>query len=389
MKAPTIFISIIAALAIAPVATAAPANDNFGAATSILGADGSQVGDTSTASKEAGEPAHAANGGGRSIWYSWTAPADGTFVFDTFPSTFDTLLAVYTGTDVSALAEVASNDDAELNIWEQTSRSMVAFVANGGTTYSIAIDGFNGKHGRTVLRWRTGPANDFFGMPRALTGISGKASGGNVWATIEPDEPSPSELLASVWYEWTAPATQLVKFSTLGARFDTVLAVYTGTSVAGLTEVASNDDDPLFNCCASSFVGFNAVAGTTYRIAVGGYGGGWGRFTLSWSPLILGTDGTDTIVGTSAAEEIRGLGGNDVLRGLGGADVIVGGPGNDGSLGGPGNDVLIDHHGRDVLMGGSGIDRLDALDYVRGDVLDGGPGADVCRGDPRDVRRGC
>ena len=140
----------------------------------------------STASKEAGEPAHAANGGGRSIWYSWTAPADGTFVFDTFPSTFDTLLAVYTGTDVSALAEVASNDDAEVNIWEQTSRSMVAFVANGGTTYSIAIDGFNGKHGRTDPSLAQGPANDFFGMPRTLTGISGKASGGNVWATMSP-----------------------------------------------------------------------------------------------------------------------------------------------------------------------------------------------------------
>ncbi len=386
---PALIATVAAALFLAPLATAAPANDNFGAAMSISGANGSQLGNSSTASKEVGEPAHAGNSGGRSIWYSWTAPSDGTFVFDTFPSTFDTLLAVYTGSDVSALAEVASNDDAVVNIWEQTTRSMVAFVATEGTTYSIAIDGFNGKHGRATLRWRNGVANDFFEMPQTLTGISGKVGGRNVWATMQTDEPSTLDSLSSVWYEWTAPATQLVKFSTLGAHFDSVLAVYTGTSVNGLTEIVSNDDDPLFSCCASSFVGFEAVAGTNYRIAVGGWGGQQGSFALSWSPLILGTAGNDTLVGTAAVEEIRGLGGNDVLRGLGAADVLVGGPGNDRAFGGPGNDTLIDRHGSDMLVGGSGVDLLDAADFVRGDILDGGPGADICRGERRDVRRGC
>ena len=386
---PALIATVAAALFVAPFATAAPANDNFGAAISISGANGSQIGNSSTATKEAGEPAHAGNPGGRSIWYSWTAPSDGTYVFDTLPSAFDTLLAVYTGSDVSALVEVASNDDAVLNIWDQTTRSLVAFVATEGTTYLIAVDGFNAKHGRTILRWRNGVANDFFEVSQALTGVSGKVDGQNVWATMQPDEPSPSDSLASVWYEWTAPATQLVKFSTLGAHFDSVLAVYSGTSVDGLTEIASNDDDPLYSCCASSFVGFEAVAGTSYRVAVGGWSGLQGPFTLSWSPLILGTAGSDLLVGTAAVEEIRGLGGNDVLRGLGAADVLVGGPGNDRAFGGPGNDILIDRHGLDMLAGGSGADLLDAFDFVRGDILDGGRGADICRGERRDLRRGC
>ena len=222
-------------------------------------------------------------------------------MFDTLPSAFDTLLAVYTGSDVSALVEVASNDDAVLNIWDQTTRSLVAFVATEGTTYLIAVDGFNAKHGRTILRWRNGVANDFFEVSQALTGVGGKVDGQNVWATMQPDEPSPSDSLASVWYEWTAPATQLVKFSTLGAHFDSVLAVYSGTSVDGLTEIASNDDDPLYSCCASSFVGFEAVAGTSYRVAVGGWSGLQGSFTLSWSPLILGTAGSDLLVGTAGS----------------------------------------------------------------------------------------
>ena len=66
-----------------------------------------------SATKEVGEPAStpATQADDRS-GIAWTAPADGIYVFDTFPSTFDTLLAVYTGSGVDALTEVASNDDA-------------------------------------------------------------------------------------------------------------------------------------------------------------------------------------------------------------------------------------------------------------------------------------
>ena len=130
----------------------------------------------STASKEAGEPAHAGNAGGRSIWFTWTAPAGRhVYVFDTFPSTFDTLLAVYTGTDVAALAEVASNDDAARPL--RTSRSIVASSRIRRTTStqwrstaSAASDG------RTGLRWRDGPSpTTSSDAAQTLTGSVGKA----------------------------------------------------------------------------------------------------------------------------------------------------------------------------------------------------------------------
>jgi hypothetical protein len=47
-----------------------------------------------------------------------------------------------------------------------------------------------------------------------------------------------------------------------------MLAVYTGTKVRALTEVASNDD----SCGLQSEVTFTARAGTTYRIAIDGFG---------------------------------------------------------------------------------------------------------------------
>src|SRR5262249_11395768 len=63
------------------------------------------------ATKEPFEPAHAGNVGGHSVWYTWSAPATGPATFATVDSTFDTLLAVYTGNSVSILTQVAANND--------------------------------------------------------------------------------------------------------------------------------------------------------------------------------------------------------------------------------------------------------------------------------------
>jgi hypothetical protein len=67
-------------------------------------------------------------------------------------SSFDTLLAVYTGTGLSTLRIVASNDDvSSLNLTSRVSLSVKA-----GTTYRIAVDGWNGANGSVKLNWRLG-----------------------------------------------------------------------------------------------------------------------------------------------------------------------------------------------------------------------------------------
>ena len=90
---------------------AGPANNNFSAAQTISGASGSTTGTNVGANKEPGEPNHAGNKGGASVWYSWTAPQTGPVTISTFGSSFDTLLGVYTGSSVSSLTTIASNDD--------------------------------------------------------------------------------------------------------------------------------------------------------------------------------------------------------------------------------------------------------------------------------------
>ncbi len=109
---------------------------------------GSVSGNNTNATRETGEPNHAGNTGGKSVWYAWQAPATGIATFSTLGSSFDTLLAVYTGTNVSSLKRVASDNDSGGYF-----ASRVMFNAVAGTVYYIAMDGSFGASGDIVLTW--------------------------------------------------------------------------------------------------------------------------------------------------------------------------------------------------------------------------------------------
>jgi len=146
------------------------------------------------------------------------------------------------------------------------------------------------------------PANDDFANAKVITGIFGSVTTDNTGATAEPGEPSHAGFpaKASIWYQWTAPQSGEVYMDTLGSSYlnnagasnllDTVLAIYTGTDLEHLTQVAANDDLfpdwevkvknlttfslGLFGELAywapfngPSFLRFNATYGTTYYIA--------------------------------------------------------------------------------------------------------------------------
>jgi large repetitive protein len=98
--------------------------------------------------KEPGEPNHAGNPGGKSIWWQWSAPGSGPVTITTAGTPFPTLLAVYTGASVSNLAWVASDINAS---GISSNRSTVTFTAASGVTYNIAVDGYNGASSRITL----------------------------------------------------------------------------------------------------------------------------------------------------------------------------------------------------------------------------------------------
>ena len=66
--------------------------------------------------------------------------------------------------------------------------------------------------------------------------------------------------------------------TTKGSGFDTLLAVYTGSSVSGLTLIASDDNS---GQCNTSQLTFTPSSGTIYRIAVDGRNGAQGTVKLT------------------------------------------------------------------------------------------------------------
>ncbi|NEP72931.1 MAG: S8 family serine peptidase [Okeania sp. SIO2G4] len=252
-------------------------NDNFSNSISLSGSSASTTGNNINATIESGEPDHAGNPGGSSVWWNWTAPSSGTVTIGTDGSDFNTILGVYTGSSVSNLTEVASDDDGGEGL-----QSQVTFDVVGGTNYKIAVDGFSGSEGNIVLDLDLATSeisNDDFANSATLSGTSDNATTSSINASIESGEPDHAGISGghSLWWNWTAPSSGLVTIDTFGSDFDTILAAYTGSSVSNLTEIASNDD----SSGLQSQIAFQAVAGTNYQIAVDGFSEAAGNVELA------------------------------------------------------------------------------------------------------------
>lgn len=124
------------------------------------------------------------------------------------------------------------------------------------------------------------PANDSFANRAVITSLPALRTGSNRNATYESGEPDPAFAGggSSVWWSWTAPQTGVAVASTAGSNFDTVMGVYTGASVNGLSLVGGSDDA---TGVFTSTILFQAAAGTTYHFLVDGYLGDQGDIQLN------------------------------------------------------------------------------------------------------------
>jgi len=251
------------------------------------------MGSNVSATKQSGEPNHAGNLGGSSVWWGWTAPTNGELRLTTDGSDFDTLLGVYTGTTVNALTVAAANDDHGPLV-----SSRVRFPVIQATEYLIAVDGYNDGTGAETgsitlaLEFVRGPfnrpTNDNFTNRLTLQGSSVSTNRSNAQATREPDEPLHAQQFgdASVWFTWTAPTVGTVRFSTEGSSFDTLLGIYSGSALSNLTEAASNDDIDFLAGILTSAVTFDVQPGQVFQIAVDGYDGATGQISLQIQTIL-------------------------------------------------------------------------------------------------------
>jgi hypothetical protein len=137
-----------------PTPGAAPANDRFAGRVRFEHDVGLALGSNAGATTEPGEPDHAAAGGTSSVWWSWIASEAGVLVLSTRGSTFDTVLAIYTGAAVDDLELVVENDDHEL-IDDET--SIVRLRVAEGTEYQVAVAGYEDDSGIVSLEWSLAP----------------------------------------------------------------------------------------------------------------------------------------------------------------------------------------------------------------------------------------
>jgi hypothetical protein len=135
------------------------------------------------------------------------------------------------------------------------------------------------------------PPNDDFANATAVTTLRAQQTVSNtVGATTEPGEQTSlfcaglgTPLGRTVWYAFTPSVSGLVAIDTSGSNFDTVLAVYTGSSLPTLNLVACNDNTASGPTGLQSRVTFQATAGTTYRVQVGGYNSAFGSLVVSFA----------------------------------------------------------------------------------------------------------
>ena len=249
-----------------------PFNDNFASAAPLSNYWAFARASSKGATSETHEPNHGA-AGGASLWWVWVPQSSGTAYVDTAGSDFDTIAAVYTGTTLANLTQLASNDDAP---GLKTSR--LSFNAVEGTTYYIAVDGKNGATGEVALAVDVSLPNDNFANAYALNSDLTDAYATDTirFSTKESNEPaltvgSETGTGRSVWYTWQAQNAGPVTATVFSESFESIVGVYSGNTLTNLTLLGSGIES----------APFNANAGQTYYIKVDTIDSNVGAFFLN------------------------------------------------------------------------------------------------------------
>jgi len=150
MKSPFLLVTASLSLLLTTAGfSQSPGNDAFANAQLAPGELGTATGNTTNATYEADEPYEVNESLGRTLWWSWTATSAGRYVFHTTGSSFDTILAIYTGSTLNNLTLVDYSDEAMGG-----SQSRVTIDAVVGQTYHIQVDGWGSSgFGKVVLAW--------------------------------------------------------------------------------------------------------------------------------------------------------------------------------------------------------------------------------------------
>jgi hypothetical protein len=209
---------------------------------------------------------------GNNIWYCYTATCTGTVTVSLCGTEWDTMLAVYNGCECPATqsARIASNDDDYT--CNNTFASRLTFNAVCGNQYLIEVGHYYQSvtgTGVITIVCSGSPCtqnNDNIANAEQVGNVVDKifnTSG----ATFDGPGSCNIHHSPNIWYRYTATCTGQALISLCGSSFDTVLSVYSGTSINNLTLVGCNDNA----CGQQSQLTINVTAGKNYWIEVCGF----------------------------------------------------------------------------------------------------------------------
>lgn len=253
-----------------------PPNDDFADAVALDGLASPLAAENVYATKEPLEPWHGSDAGGASVWFTWTPTFTGTGFASTSGSDFDTMLGVYTGSSVSALTALASNDDA--SVAARGGFSRVCFPVVAGTQYRIAVDGWGAANGYDLaegsvqLQWGQYTGSDpCQGLPPVVVG--------------QPRVGQPSSATTGTWtgviagheYQWLVCPAVGGCYAVPGATGPTYTptADLVGQSLA-VEVIARHPSDPTRDAAAQSVPSLGILAAAPPPSGGGGGGGGGG-----------------------------------------------------------------------------------------------------------------
>ena len=283
---------------------AQPANDACANAIEVLQ---DVVVDFSTIGSSTDGPTHNCFGDNDSIpndiWFTYTATFDGEAKWSNCGTAdYDSRIVVYqAGVTCADLAGNAffCNDDGPTACSAAAFTSEVIWPVTTGETYLLRLGGFaadtipaTSGMGTVLLTQSEGPENNFCaGAIEAQLGTTTfETTNATTDGPAHPNNPcfgfGDDNVQADIWYSFTPTMDGTIEWSACDmVTFDTRMGVYTGGAGCPFEDadlVSCNDDGA--GCMAfSSLLFFDAVAGTTYYLRLGGFGGdqGSGTFTLT------------------------------------------------------------------------------------------------------------
>lgn len=267
-RLPLVPLPLLLLAAASPALAAAPDNDDFADATSVGEFPYEDAVDTREATSESDEPNWWAftDGPGPTVWYAYTADADGWAAADSLGSgptdgcpsaddCYDTTIAVWTLDAAGDFVNVATNDDFEGRL------SFVPFGVEAGETYYIQVGTWESRAGGDLaFRVDTYTPPDPYEISATVDDVSANVRTGEVKAsgTITCSEAG--------WF-----ALNLTLGQTVG-RFKTRAFAY----VSGTCDTSTVD------WVASGFGDGVVLGRATYSASVYGSADATGQFGSAW-----------------------------------------------------------------------------------------------------------